>query len=71
MIKNYNDFVTEEFNDFYDDLEISKKKLKLFTKFKKIETSEVKSNFSLPQPKKKFQPKIKQYKKINNDKGIF
>lgn len=71
MIKNYNDFVTEQFNDFYDDLETSKKKLKLFTKFKKIETDEVKSNFSLPQPKKKFQPKIKNYKKINNNKGIF
>ena len=70
MIKNYNNFVTEQFDDFYDDLETSKKKLKLFTKFKKIETDEVKSNFSLPQPKKKFQPKIKNYKKINN-KGIF
>jgi len=71
MIKNYNDFVTEQFDDFYDDLETSKKKLKLFTKFKKIETDEVKSNFSLPQPKRKFQPKIKSYKKINNNKGIF
>ena len=71
MIKNYNDFVTEQFNDFYDDLEISKKKIKLFTKFKKIETDNVKSNFSLPQPKRKFQPKIKSYKKINNDKGVF
>lgn len=71
MIKNYNDFVTEQFDDFYDDLETSKKKLKLFTKFKKIETDEVKSNFSLPQPKKKFQPKIKSYKEISNNKGIF
>ena len=71
MIKKYNEFVTEQFDDFYDDLETSKKKLKLFTKFKKIETDEVKSNFSLPQPKKKFQPKIKNYKKINNNKGIF
>ena len=71
MIKNYNDFVTEQFDDFYDDLETSKKKLKLFTKFKKIETDNVKSNFSLPQPKRKFQPKIKSYKKINNDKGVF
>ena len=71
MIKNYNNFVTEQFDDFYDDLETSKKKLKLFTKFKKIETDEVKSNFSLPQPKKKFQPKIKNYKRINNNKGIF
>ena len=65
MIKKYNEFVTEQFDDFYDDLETSKKKLKLFTKFKKIETDEVKSNFSLPQPKKKFQPKIKNYKMIH------
>ena len=71
MIKKYNEFVTEQFDDFYDDLETSKKKLKLFTKFKKIETDNVKSNFSLPQPKRKFQPKIKSYKKINNNKGIF
>ena len=71
MIKKYNEFVTEQFDDFYDDLETSKKKLKLFIKFKKIETDNVKSNFSLPQPKRKFQPKIKSYKKINNDKGGF
>ena len=71
MIKNYNDFVTEQFDYFYDDLETSKKKIKLFTKFKKIEAEEVKTKFSLPQPKRKFQPKIKQYKKTNNDKGIF
>ena len=71
MIKKYNEFVVEQFEDFYNDLETSKKKLKLFTKFNKIETENVKSNFSLPQPKRKFQPKIKSYKKINNDKGVF
>ncbi len=71
MIKKYNEFVAEQFEDFYNDLETSKKKLKLFTKFNKIETENVKSNFSLPQPKRKFQPKIKSYKKINNDKGVF
>ena len=71
MIKNYNEFVTEQFDDFYDDLETSKKKIKLFTKFKKIDAADVKTSFSLPQPKRKFQPKIKQYKKTNNDKGIF
>jgi len=32
---------------------------------------EVKSSFVIPEPKKKFQPKVKGYKKINNDKGIF
>jgi len=71
MIKNYNDFVTEQFDDFYEDFEISKKRLKLFTKFSKINVNSFDSNFTLPVPKKKFQPKIKNYKKTNNDKGIF
>lgn len=70
MIKKYNEFVVEQFEDFYNDLETSKKNLKLFTKFKKIEAEEIETKFSLPQPKRKFQPKIKQYKKTNN-KGIF
>lgn len=71
MIKNYDNFVSEQFDDFYKDLETSKKKLRLFTKFTKIETEEVKTNFTLPEPKKRFQPKIKNYKKLNNNKGIF
>jgi len=71
MIKNYNEFVNEQFDDFYDDLETSKKKLKLFTKFPKIEINSISTNFSLPQPKRKFQPKIRQYKNNKNDKGIF
>ena len=71
MIKNYDNFVTEQFDDFYKDLETSKKRIKLFTKFKKIETDSVESSFSIPEPKKKFQPKIKGYRKIDNSKGIF
>lgn len=71
MIKNYNDFVTEQFDDFYEDFETSKKRLKLFTKFNKINVDSLNSNFTLPEPKKKFQSKIKNYKKTNNDKGIF
>jgi len=70
-LKNYNNFVNEEIDDFYNDLDISNKKLKLFTTFDKSELKEVKTNFSLPTPKKKFQPKIKSYKKSNNNKGIF
>lgn len=70
MIKKYNEFVTEQFDDFYNDFENSKKKIKLFTKFDKIELSKIDKVFSLPQPKRKFQPKIKSYKK-NNNKGIF
>ena len=71
MIKNYNDFVTEQFDDFYEDFETSKKRLKLFTKFGKAKVDTFESSFTLPIPKKKFQPKVKNYKKINNDKGIF
>jgi hypothetical protein len=71
MIKKYNEFVTEQFDDFYNDFENSKKKIKLFTKFDKIELSKIDKTFSLPEPKRKFQPKIKSYKKNNNNKGIF
>ena len=70
-LKNYNNFVNEEIDDFYDDLETSNKRLKFFTKFDKSTLKEVKTKFSSPEPKKKFQPKIKGYKKSNNNKGIF
>jgi len=70
-LKNYISFVNEEIDDFYNDLETSKKRLKFFAKFDKSDLDEVKTNFSLPKPKKKFQPKIKGYKKSNNNKGIF
>lgn len=71
MIKNYNEFVAKEFDNFYRDFETSKKKLKLFTKFGKIKADSFNTNFTLSKLKKKFQPKIKNFKKINNDKGIF
>jgi hypothetical protein len=70
-LKNYSNFVSEEVDDFYKDLEDSNKKLKLFSTFNKSELSHIKTNFSVSEPKKKFQPKVKGYKKINNDKGIF
>tara|TARA_R100000900_G_C3235667_1_gene144071 strand:- start:45 stop:263 length:219 start_codon:yes stop_codon:yes gene_type:complete len=70
-IKNYTSFVNEEIDDFYKDLENSNKKLKFLSKFSKLKLGEVKTNFSLPEPKKKFQPKVKGYKKTNNNKGIF
>ncbi len=63
--------MNEEIDDFYNDLEASNKKLKLFTNFNKSNLKQVKTNFSIPVPKKKFKPKIKSYKKSNNDKGIF
>ena len=70
-IKNYDNFVNEEIDDFYNDLETSNKRLKFFAKFNKSTLKEVKTSFSLPEPKKKFQPKVKGYKKSNNNKGIF
>ena len=70
-LKNYNNFVSEEVDDFYNDLETSKKRLKFFATFDKSELNQVKTNFSIPAPKKRFQPKVKSFKKINNDKGIF
>ena len=70
-IKNYNNFVSDEIDDFYKDSENSKRKLRLFSTFTKSTLGEVKSSFVIPEPKKKFQPKVKGYKKINNDKGIF
>tara|TARA_R110000765_G_scaffold130736_2_gene229257 strand:- start:301 stop:519 length:219 start_codon:yes stop_codon:yes gene_type:complete len=70
-IKNYISFVNEEIDDFYDDLNTDSKKLKFFANFDKTELKEVKTSFSLPVPKKRFQPKVKSYKKSNNNKGIF
>ena len=70
-LKNYDNFVSEEVDDFYNDLEDSNKRLKFFASFGKSKLKEVKTNFSIPEPKKKFQSKVRGYKKINNDKGIF
>jgi len=70
-IQKYNNFVSEEIDDFYKDAEEGGKKLRLFSKFSKSVLGEVKTSFTIPEPKKKFQPKVKGYKKINNDKGIF
>mgnify|MGYP003626058049 CR=1 FL=1 len=70
-IEKYNDFVIEETDEFYDDLENDGKKLRLFSTFVKSDLDQVKTNFTIPEPKKRFQPKIKAYKKTNNNKGIF
>jgi hypothetical protein len=70
-MQKYNNFVSEELDDFYKDLAEDGKKLRLFSKFSKSVLGEVKTSFIMPEPKKKFQPKVKGYKKTNNDKGIF
>jgi hypothetical protein len=70
MIKNYTEFVNEQFDDFYDDFADSQKKIKLFTKFTKSNLSHEEKGISINEPKKKFQPKIKVMSK-KSDKGIF
>jgi hypothetical protein len=70
-IQKYNNFVSEELDDFYKDAEEDGKKLRLFSKFTKSVLGEVKTTFSITEPKKRFQPKVKGYRKINNNKGIF
>ena len=72
MIKKYNDFLKEELDTFYDDFEDSKKRLKLLAKFTKFKGTHKGKDIEVTEiPKKKFQPKVKQFKKTNNDKGIF
>ena len=56
----------------YDDFEDSKKRLKLLAKFTKFTGIHKGKDIKVTEiPKKKFQPKVKQFKKTNNDKGIF
>ena len=73
MIKTFVEFVNEELETegFYDDLENSKKKLKLIPRFKsKLKDSKIESSFTMGKPKKKFKPKVSKMKKPN-DKGMF
>ena len=70
-IKNFETFVNEQFDDFYDDFDESQRRLRLLTKFTKSKL-DVKVNdmeVEIPQ-KRKFHPKIKVHKK-KSDKGIF
>ena len=61
----YRGLIAKAHYDF-NDLETSNKKIKFFAKFDKSNLKEVKTSFFIPEPKKKFQPKIKSFKKINN-----
>jgi|688.fasta_scaffold01148_11 hypothetical protein len=70
-IKKYESFVNEQIEDFYGDYEDSQKRIKLFTSFTKSKLSHEKKDIKVNEPKKKFQPKIRVAKRINNDKGIF
>jgi len=73
MIKTFIEFVNEELETegFYEDLEDSKKRLKLIPKFKsEIKDSKIESSFTIGKPKKKFKPQVSVLKKPNN-KGMF
>lgn len=70
-LKNYNSFVNEQTEDFFDDLADSKKNIKLFTLFTKLTPTYEKTEIKFTeQPKKKFQSKIKIMSKKNTN-GIF
>lgn len=65
-LKNYNSFVNEQVEDFFDDLEDSKKNIKLFTHFTKLSSTYEKTEIKFTEePKKKFQSKIKIMSKKN------
>jgi len=70
MIKNFVNFINEQFDDFYDDFETSQKKIKLFTKFTKSDLDHKEKGIKIDTPKKRFQPKIRVMSK-QSDKGIF
>jgi hypothetical protein len=69
-LKTFEYFVSEQIEDFFDDFDDSKKNIKLFTEFSKISTQYEKTEIKVPQPKKRFQPKVRIMNKKNN-KGIF
>lgn len=69
-LKTFESFVNEQVKDFFEDFEDSKKNIKLFTSFSKISTQYEKTEIKVPQPKKRFQSKVKVMNK-KNDKGIF
>jgi len=73
MIENNFLNVSKEIDDFFDDYESSKKRIKLLSKFSSseinFETKEL--DIEVPKRKKVFKAKVKTYKKGNNSKNIF
>lgn len=69
-IKTFESFVNEQLDDFFEDLNDSKKNIKLFTTFSKILAKYENTEIKMTQPKQKFQTKIRTMNKRNN-KGIF
>lgn len=63
--------IDKELEEFEDDHNDSKKKLKLITKLEiQSDLNYKSSNFLLSEPKKRFKAKVKKFIK-NKDKGIF
>jgi hypothetical protein len=69
-LKILDNFVNDQIENFFDDLEDSNKRIKLFTSFSKISCKYEKTEINVSQPKKKFQSKIKLMNKKSNN-GIF
>jgi len=69
-LKTYNTFVNNQIENFFDDLNDSNKRIKLFTSFSRISHKYEKTDISIAIPKKKFQSKIKLMSKKSNN-GIF
>tara|TARA_R110001592_G_scaffold120545_3_gene324981 strand:- start:57665 stop:57892 length:228 start_codon:yes stop_codon:yes gene_type:complete len=75
MIRTENNFlnVSKEIDDFFEDYECSKKRLKLLVKLKSSALDFKTNEITIPKPKIKaiFKPKVKAYIKIDNSKSVF
>ena len=68
--KIINEFVSDQTEIFFGDLEDSNKRIKLFTSFSRISLQYENTEMKFSQPKKKFQSKVKIMNKKSNT-GIF
>jgi hypothetical protein len=68
--KIINEFVSDQTENFFGDLEDSNKRIKLFTSFSRISLQYENTEMKFTQPKKKFQSKVKIMNKKSNT-GIF
>ena len=73
MIENNSLDVSKEIDDFFEDYESSKKRLKLLFRFKSSSFDFNTKDIEIDTPKKKkvFKAKVKKFKKNNNTKNIF
>lgn len=69
--KKINLFVNEQIEDFFEDLEDSEKRIKLFTSFSKIRHKYEMTDIKISTPKKKFQSKVKLINKKQSKGNIF